>query len=153
MSAGICEMLQLPELEAQFPGLHGTRYDVVSPQTPNYNCIAWAASEDHRWWWPDAFGIYFWPQGIPRASTVEAFVAAFVALGYELCANANHEDGFEKAAIFAGADGSVTHMSRERPDGTWTSKLGTSYDIIHMTVTDVEGVRYGTFNCALRKPL
>lgn len=146
-------MIQLPELEAQFPGLCGTNYDVVSPQTPNYNCIAWAAFDDHRWWWPDAFGLYFWPQGIQRASTVDAFVAAFVGLGYELCANADHEDGFERVAIFVSADGSVSHMARERPDGTWTSKLGNSYDIIHIALTDIQGQKYGVFHCALRKQL
>lgn len=146
-------MLQLPELEEQFPGLSGTQYDVVSPQTPNYNCIAWAASESFRWWWPDAFNLYFWPAGIQRINTIDAFIAAFVGLGYQLCANADHEDGFEKVAIFVGADGLVSHMARELPDGRWTSKLGNSYDIIHVTLAHIEGERYGVFHCALRKQL
>lgn len=67
-------------LEKAFPGLRGTHYAVTSPPTPTYNCIAWAAGESNRWWWPTSS--YFWPTGIPREETLLAFVGAYATLGY-----------------------------------------------------------------------
>jgi len=36
-----------------------------------YNCIAFAAGETHRWWWP--MGAY-WPEPAPRDETVDSFI-------------------------------------------------------------------------------
>src|SRR5262249_6606580 len=53
-------------LELVFPNLTGTDYRVTSPADDAYNCLAWAAAESDRWWWPDALGGYYWPAGVPR---------------------------------------------------------------------------------------
>ena len=47
----------MTSIEAAFPALVGTGYFVTSPATPEYNCIAWAAGETDRWWWPDPMGV------------------------------------------------------------------------------------------------
>lgn len=31
---------------------------LTSPQTPIYNCIAWAYGVIDKWYWPDTSGIY-----------------------------------------------------------------------------------------------
>ena len=49
-------------LEIALPGLAGTNYRVTSPADDGYNCIAWAATETDRWWWPDPFGAGYWPE-------------------------------------------------------------------------------------------
>jgi hypothetical protein len=36
--------------ESQFPNLAKTVYRVTSSQTAIYNCFAWAAVQDDRWW-------------------------------------------------------------------------------------------------------
>ncbi|RMH08652.1 MAG: hypothetical protein D6704_02725 [Nitrospirae bacterium] len=50
------------ELEEVFPRLCETRYEITSPQDTSYNCIAWAAGDVGRWWWPAPQA--YWPQGV-----------------------------------------------------------------------------------------
>jgi hypothetical protein len=54
---------------------------VKSPESPEYNCIAFAANEDFGWWWPIPESLYYWPENTPREETLEAFVRAFETLG------------------------------------------------------------------------
>ncbi|SRR5260370_11208106 len=130
-------------LELAFPGLTGTAYQVTSPATARYNCIAWAAADVAQWWEPDPFNQYHWPPGIPRQNVIEAYVALFESLGYVACDDAGLEQGFEKVAVYCAPNGSPTHAARQLSDGSWTSKLGQSVDITHATVADLEGVQYG----------
>lgn len=130
-------------VERLFPRLVGTTYRVTSPAQPDYNCIAWAAGDDSRWWEPDVFGMYYWPEAAPRGYTLKAYAAAFQCLGFEICENSTMEEKWEKVAIFVGEDGVPTHASRQLPDGTWTSKLGKLEDIVHPDVDHVGGAAYG----------
>jgi hypothetical protein len=143
--------MQSPELDQVFPGLRGTGYDITSPPTADYNCIAWAASDSSNWWQPDPFGQYYWPPGIPRLNTIQAFEQAFAQLGFEPCLSIEFELGFEKVAIYVDANQIVTHMARQLRDGKWTSKLGPSFDITHDALRDVEGQHYGTFHRVLSR--
>src|SRR5579862_1259345 len=96
------------EIEAGFPNLRKTAYEVTSWPAP-YNCIAWAAEDTRRPWWPNARPDYYWPDGCPEAETVEAFIETFKTLGYEPCSDGSFEDGFLKVAIFED-DLEVRHM-------------------------------------------
>lgn len=124
----------------EFPNLRQVRFSLESDPTIEYNCIAWAAGETHRRWWP--FNAY-WPNGAARELTLEAFIAAFATLRYEPCDSGILEDGFEKVAIYVRA-GSPKHMARQLEDGQWASKLGNEDDIYHETLDGVEGYLYGT---------
>jgi hypothetical protein len=73
------------QLRTRFPRLGDEGCAETSPATPRYNCLAWAAGQTDHWWWPDAFGAYYWPEGAPRAETIDGFVFAFETLGYERC--------------------------------------------------------------------
>jgi hypothetical protein len=143
----------LEHLVALFPGLRGTAFKVTSPRDPAYKCIAWAAGVTSAWWWPlDNPEEAFWPEGVPRARTLEAFRAVFATLGYSLCSDDGHEPGFEKVALFADALGLPTHAARQLPNGRWTSKLRKAEDIEH-DLRALEGDLYGTVRLVLKRPL
>jgi len=104
---------------------------VISPATSEYNCIAWAANEDFRWWWPIPEKLYYWPENTPREETLEAFVKAFETLGYVACDNDNVEHGFEKVAIYVDKSGKPKHAAKQLRNGKWTTKLGNYIDVEH----------------------
>ena len=53
-------------LMVDFPKLAPpARFEITSPRTVAYNCIAWAAGETQRKWWPDKMGVAYWPRGVP----------------------------------------------------------------------------------------
>jgi len=137
----IDRLIRLPALEQTFDKLAAAGYEKTSNQTgypPNdgaYNCIAWAASDPHHFWWPQPDTD--WPFWSRRVETIPAFVAAFHGLGYMRCRNSRVEFGFEKVALYA--DGkSPKHMARQLRDGTWTSKCGGAEDITHFTLDALE---------------
>ncbi len=104
---------------------------VKSPASPEYNCIAWAANEDFRWWWPIPEDLYYWPENAPKEETLEAFVKAFETLGYVACDNDNLENGFEKVAVYVDKLGIPRHVAKQLRNGKWTSKLGRCIDVEH----------------------
>lgn len=126
-------------LLAAFPKLKTTGYKRTSPDTRDYNCLAWAAGETHRRWDPNAPNDY-WPA--KREQTIPAFKGAYATLGYVECENGDLEPGYEKIAIYAVGVKPV-HAARQLANGAWTSKLGREIDIEHPTVEGVESVTYG----------
>src|SRR5574341_507019 len=109
-------------LESIFPNLKDTRYRIISPRTPRYNCIAFAAGRDDRWWWPGPNS--YWPPNIPREETLAAFISAFETLGYLPSGDGSLEEKLEKVAIYANQNGTPTHMARQLATGIWISKCG-----------------------------
>ena len=90
-------------LDDRFPGLRISEFRVTSPTTRDYNCIAWAANDATRWWWPDPDpdnDAVYWPPNVPIDETVHAFATAFATLGYAACSGEVFEPGFEKVALF-----------------------------------------------------
>ena len=140
-------------IEWHFPRLRGSGYLVTSPRTPAYNCIAFAAGDDSRWWEPDPSTEHFWPADARRDYSLAALVQALGTCGFETCASAALEAGWEKVAVFADAEGAPTHVARQLPDGAWTSKLGTLEDIRHRALDDVSGDAYGVPRVTLRRPI
>ena len=128
----------MADLRRAFPALRDGAYDRTSPADDTYNCIAWAAGDTTRWWWPDEYGTGYWPPHAPRSESVEAFVAAFASLGYARV----DDERVAQAAIFADDAGHPMHAARRLADGRWTSKLGRNIDITH-DLRDLEGPAYG----------
>ena len=141
------ELIKRAQIIGQFPNLRRVRFSLESDPTPTYNCIAWAADETHRRWWP--FNAY-WPAGVPREQTLESFIVAFATLRYQPCADGELQEDYEKVAIYAKA-GTPKHMARQMPDGKWTSKLGNEDDIYHETLPGMEGFMYGVVVQYLRR--
>ena len=140
------------DIENCFPGLVHAGYGVTSIATPRYNCIAWAAGDTRKWWWPDPSPFAFWPVSIPRENTLQRFVEAFRTLGYEPCDSPELEPNMEKVAIYSDEDGLPTHAARQLETGAWTSKLGREEDIEHQELAGVEGQEYGHVAQVMRRP-
>jgi hypothetical protein len=139
--------------EELFPGLAGGDYQVTSPPDSDYNCIAWAAGDPRNWWWPGQdVGKEYWPPGVPRDRTQDAFLAAFASLGYRVCEGESPEAGYEKIALFADVDGRPTHAARQLTSGRWSSKLGKAEDIEH-GLHGLEGTLYGNVVFIMKRPV
>jgi hypothetical protein len=132
------EKVQL--IHQRFPMLAPSGYKFTSPKDDNYNCIAWAAGDKSRRWWPDMLS--FWPKRQKRESTLEAFEAAFGTMGYARCNDTILEPEYEKVAIYADLAGAPLHAALQLPSGRWTSKLGLEEDIEH-ELHGLSGDEYG----------
>ena len=143
-------------IRAEFPRLNKATFYLTSPEDPLYNCIAWAADDTTRWWWPVDYPLQmtkaYWPANVERREDLAAFVAAFATLGYEPCADGALERGFEKVALFANAQRTPQHAAKQLPSGNWSSKLGVHEDISH-TVYGLEGSQYGDVVQYLRRKI
>ena len=119
------------KIELAFPGLVETGYEVTSPSDPRYNCFAWAAGDQSRWWQPPSLldGGYYWPSKETRQNRA-AVVKAYETLGFRRCDDGATEPGWARIALFEREE-VITHAARQLPDGRWTSKLGTQQDIAH----------------------
>jgi len=122
------------------PNLTAETYRITSPANWQYNCIAWAVGQTDSWWWPTSG--QFWPPGVPREETLEAFIAALETLGFTTCATSELEPGLEKIALYS-IENIPTHMARQLSSGWWTSKLGPNFDIEHSNLEVVAGGVYG----------
>ena len=142
------------DLKGKFPHLAHSPYSITSPSSPGYNCIAWAAGETDRWWWPPVSGsfAYYWPPNILLQETLDAFVEAFGVIGFSPCGDPHVEQGYEKIALYVGSRGKPTHTARQLPDGRWTSKLGSGQDIEH-ELDGLTGSLYGAVAQILKRPI
>ena len=139
----------------ELPNLSDANCEIASPPTRTYNCLAWAAGENFRNWWPDPFGVGYWPQDVPREVTTEAFLRAYKTRGFTLCFDGALETDIEKIALYGtGAPGAETptHAALQLESGEWTSKLGSFEDVKHAVPADVDGPVYGHVICYLSRP-
>jgi hypothetical protein len=139
-------------LERDFPGLKNSDYKITSKEDISYNCIAWAAGDSSRYWWPDQDNDGYWPPGVKREEPLESFVEAFETLGYSVCDSADYEVGFEKIALYATTSGEPTHAARQVCSNKWTTKVGQLEDIEHK-LEDIQGLIYGNVAIYMKKPL
>lgn len=117
-------------LEQKFPQItKGAGYELTSPETPLYNCIAWSVGDMSKWWWPEGQG--YWPDGISRTLSAVSFKEMYESFGFSECDNSNLERGHEKIALYADNNNNPTHAARQLSNGQWTSKLGRYKDISH----------------------
>lgn len=137
-------------LESLFPGLALSPYRVTSPKDRVYDCIAWAAGDVTKWWWPDFAGQEFWPAGVARDETLDAFRDAFRAMGFAECDADADEVGYEKVAIYAD-QGFPTHAARQLASGRWSSKLGALEDVEH-ELQALVGTEYGAVAQVMKRP-
>lgn len=124
----------------EFPNTNQEPFVQTSHVDVNYNCIAWAASDNTRWYEPDPFGNYYWPDGVSREYTIEAYINLYESLGYSRCDTGEFEDGYTKVAVFASGSW-PTHAARQLQNGNWTSKLGKNIDVEH----SIYGIQDGLY--------
>jgi hypothetical protein len=120
-------------IEAHFPRLAREAYSVTSPQDDRYNCVAWIGRNRDQWLEP-GFDGGTWPREVSDeeldAGDLSEFVRLFEGWGYQSCDDGRLEEGVEKIAVYAAGD-DFDHVAYQRPDGTWSSKLGRLNDIRH----------------------
>jgi hypothetical protein len=141
-------------IERWFPTLHSEDYEIVGPEDPTYNCIAWAAGVTDAWWEPTTNPKHFWPEHAPADDRIETLVQVFKGLGYAEWEGENDafEANYEKVAIY-GREGAFTHASRQLPEKRkWTSKLGV-YEVIERdNLEGLTGEWFGPVARILRRP-
>lgn len=145
------EPYQLPDY---FPNTYNNPFFITSPETSDYNCIAWACEKDNINYWPESEGDEdrVWPEGISRNVELESFVELFKSIGYEKCEDESLEKDYLKVAIYANSLGIPKHAARQRPDGLWTSKLGRGHDVIHSLYSMSNGF-YGNVVVFMKRKL
>ena len=124
-------------IEQAFPAI-GNNYQIASPKDVNYNCIAFAADDNTKWWWPGRY----WPSDIPERVDLDSFITCYKSLGYEECGlNSKYEKSYEKVAIFVDPNGNPSHAAKQNAEdkGLWKSKLGEYKDISH-TIKGISGI-------------
>lgn len=140
------------ELVKLFPNLDSQHLRITSPDDPGYNCVAWAADDNTKWWEPDPFKLYYWPPDIPREYTLAAYESVYKMLGYIDCNNEEScEPGFQKIALFVKSKDRM-HVSKQIDSERWSSKLGGKVDIEH-PLHGLEGSEYGTIASIMKKPV
>jgi hypothetical protein len=133
--------LAVADLESLFPKLKDVGYERTSPESAEYNCVAWAVRKQDQWW--ESAPGYYWPVAVSVYSqSIESVVIALKSLDFSVCENVEVEVGYEKVAIY-GQDGEYTHVARQLPSGKWTSKIGGLEDIEHGSLEALVGIEYG----------
>ena len=143
--------------ESEFPNLRKAGYVPQSDPDERYNCIAWAAGENHRWWEP-CDGRH-WPgrkDGDPPDYSIASLASAYAAEGFVECGgciqdDAAHEQGIQKVALY-GQHGEYLHAARQLINGEWTSKLGPDDDIRHPSLEAVTGGAFGDVVKIMKRP-
>jgi len=137
-------------LELRYPNLRLTEYTVTSPKSQEYNCFAWAAGDQNRWWQPTPEDEFYWIENVPMEETLIAYIKAYQTLGYKPCNDETLEIGYEKIALYVNDEGIPVHAARQLASGMWTSKLGADEDIEH-ELDGLTGKRYGKIGQVLRR--
>jgi len=134
----------------RFPNIRPNNYIPASPESEDYNCIAWAVGDEENFWWPheDAY----WPKGVERRWVLETFIEAFGTVGFRVCESGEVEEGFDKIAIYADDMDRPQHAAKQLQNGKWSSKMGRSIDADH-ELSALEGPYYGHVKVYMKRPL
>ena len=133
-----------------FPRLSGETFEIVAPDSFQYNCIAFAAGDVSEWWSPVAADT-FWPDYAARTDRMESLVEVFAGLKFQRCQDGSLERGFEKVALYE-IRGAWKHAALQTPTGRWRSKMGTGPVIEHRSPESLSGGAYGNPTIYMRKP-
>ena len=135
-------------LVGAFPKLANENFAIVGEPSEQYNCIAYAAGDTGKWWWPD--GISYWPPYAARDNRMESLAEMFAGLGYEQCADSGVESGYQKVALYE-AEGKFQHAAAQLPNGRWRSKMGQGPVIEHRSPESLSGGMYGDATITMRR--
>jgi hypothetical protein len=136
-------------IERQCPRLTAEGYEVTSPQSIGYNCVAWALGEDDRWWEPVRG--YFWPLDLPQDDALDTYIRIFELAGYVRCESVVLETGYERVAVYVDDAGAFAHVAKQRDNGRWTSKISYFEDIDHPAAESLLGAAFTRIAAVLRR--
>ena len=82
----------------EFPNLYTEGFEIAEEPSGQYNCIAYAAEDTTKWWWPD--GINYWPPKATLDTRTQSLMEVLAELGYEQCDASDPEDSYQKVALY-----------------------------------------------------
>lgn len=123
-------------MQTAFPKVckENCRQDNARQSDDRYNCIAFAIGNDRLWIWPSGKKGQYWPEGIQRDESVEAFSAMFEYFGFQPCAMTDFRGDIHQIVIYANEVKGVlrvTHAAKRIDDLWWHSKLGRQLAVYH----------------------
>lgn len=134
------------ELIRVFPDLKDDAdFEILSPCSETYNCIAWAMQYDDRWVDGENAAGHWWPDGVEREMTSEALIHAFEAVGFVRTDNHEPEEGGDKVVLYKKQDEDEwTHAARVLSGTKEYSKFGKMWDGTHSagTLSNIYGIAY-----------
>ncbi len=135
-------------LVVAFPLLSSEGFEIVEQPSEQYNCIAYAADDTSKWWWPD--GINYWPPWATETNRLDSLKEAFAGLGYEQCDRSDAEVVYQKVALYE-VNGEMKHASVQVLNGRWRSKMGQGPVIEHDSPESLSGGMYGNATVYMRR--
>ena len=124
-------------------------FKLTSPETYQYNCIAYALGMLDRWVDHVDIPWHWWPP-VERGASIRHLVEVFRYFGFEECGMDDKvDDIYDKIAIYDISD-EWTHAARVVTDGIYQSKFGSSYDGLHSS-GDVLKALYGSVCVIMRR--
>jgi type VI secretion system secreted protein VgrG len=127
-------------LKKAFPNL-GNEYEVLAPETMDYNCIAHTLGKDKKW---------VAPETVPAKNPLTEMDKKYATQSYKRSSSMDfsYTSSKKKVVVYAikNPDGSikkVTHGAIQDKHGTWESKLGGGPLIRHKTPDALNGTVYG----------
>lgn len=139
-------------LEIKLPKIKSAGYKVTSPESKEYNCVAWTIGRNDIWIWPHPR--FFWPENIRCDDKLPSFIEFYQAFEYSTCNDDKLEVGYEKIAIYIHPDtNNVTHAAKQMSSGKWTSKLGPYKDIEHNTFDSLTGNDFGIVAAIMKRKI
>ena len=135
-------------LNVSFPNLRSQGFTVAEPPSDRYNCIAYAAGDNNRWW--EYTRRHYWPSYATRSARIESLQEVFAGLGFEECDDGSIEPGYQKVALYED-DGEYQHASIQMPSGAWRSKMGEGPVIEHFSPDSLSGGPYGNPTVFMRR--
>lgn len=125
-------------------------FQLTSPFTYLYNCIAYALGMQDRWVDSANLPWHWWPP-VHKGMNETDLVEAFRFFGFEECGmDDSINTDYDKVALYHNADG-WTHAARVVGDGIYHSKFGASYNGTHSR-GDVLQAKYGNPFVIMRRP-
>jgi hypothetical protein len=114
------------------------------PATLRYNCIAWAAGDNTKWY----DGSIYWPPHVRHSTSINGLARLFASLGYEKADNGRLEPEYLKVTLYGSRD-RWFHAAIQTPSGLWQSKDGGGILFEHHTAY---GSGYGAPSIFMRRP-
>jgi hypothetical protein len=123
------------DLMRRFPRLADTEFEITSEEATDYNCLAWVLGDNANWISPVLFDedlcLYPWPEGVPRETTLAAWMMALETYGFSRCEDGLPEPGRDKVVVYFNDKTEDIHFAIQLPSGGWSSKIGRWEDISH----------------------
>lgn len=124
-------------------------YKLTSPETFEYNCIAFAMGMLDRWIDSSDIPWHWWPP-VRKDTSPSSLVEAFKYFGFEECGMDDKVDEqYDKVALYKD-DIQWTHAAKVVADGEYHSKFGASFDG-HHSGGDVLKAKYGSVFLIMRR--